>query len=217
MWCVAKLDEAYKTRMNGVLRLYERKYDALEPVVCIDEKSVELRSEVRATINGKITRRDSEYRRQGTTNVFVMIEPKGGRHYARVTKRRTKEDFAKCLKWLAARYKSARKIHLVMDNLNTHKESSLTETFGKVEGSTLWKRFKAHYTPIHGSWLNQAEIGICVMSKCCLGKNRHATMGTVRKKVLAFWRKRRAEKWKIDWRFTVKKAKEWVDAFQSQH
>ena len=203
--------------MNDVLALYERPYDDKLPVVCIDEKSVELHSEVREPIRRSILLRDSEYRRHGTSNIFMMTEPKGGRHYVRVTQRRTKVDFAHCLKWLAAQYKSAVTIHLVMDNLNTHNESSLIEAFGETAGRRLWARFTPHYTPKHGSWLNQAEIAICVMSKCCLGRTRRSTLAEVRRAIIPFWRKRRAEKWTIDWRFTVAKAKRWLNTFGSQH
>lgn len=217
MWCVAEIDEQYRQRMNELLTLYERPHNARFPVVCLDEKSVELHSDKRAPIRRSITLIDSEYIRHGTVNVFMMTEPKGGRHYVEVTKRRTKIDFARCLKRLARLYKDAVMIHLVMDNLNTHNESSLHQAFGEQEGRRLWNRFTVHYTPKHGSWLNQAEIAISVMSRCSLGKERHPTLESVRAPLIEFWRKRRAENWKIDWRFTTRKANEWLKAFQSEH
>ena len=203
--------------MNDLLTLYERPFDAQLPVVCLDEKSVELHADKRKPLKRSITLRDYEYERHGTANVFMMSEPKGGRHYVQVTKQRTRIDFAECLKWLAAKYKTAITIHLVMDNLNTHNETSLVKAFGEAEGRRLWARFTPHYTPKHASWLNQAEIAISVMSTCALGKTRHPTIESVRNVLISFWRKRRAEKWKINWRFTVKKSKEWLKTFGSKH
>lgn len=216
MWCIPALDEVYKRRMTDILTTYERPYNASFPVVCLDEKRVSLHADTRPPWVGKITRRDAEYRRHGTANIFMMTQPRGGRHYVRVTKTRKKSDFAACLRWLASLYKDATKIHLVMDNLNTHKESSLIETYGEIEGRRLWEQFIPHYTPKHGSWLNQAEIAISVMQRCCLGTNRYATPEQLRAVTTAFWKRRRKERWKIDWRFTVAKAKQWVKTFKSK-
>ena len=216
MWCVPTLDDEYITRMNDVLTLYEREYDPKIPVVCLDEKSVELHAEKYAPIVSRSAiRRDHEYIRKGTANTFVMTEPKGGRHYARVTKRRTRKDFAHCLKWLAARYKDAVVIDLVMDNLNTHNEKSLTDTFGDEQGRRLWARFRVHYTPKHASWLNQAEIAIGAMTCCALGKRRIESIELLRDVVRDFWKARRDESWTIDWRFTTTKAKQWLNTFKS--
>jgi transposase len=204
--------------MYDVLDLYELPYDPLLPVVCLDEKSVELHDDKRPPIRRRSgIRRDHEYVRRGTANIFMVTEPKGGRHYVRVTQRRTREDFARCLKWLSAQYPDALTIHLVMDNLNTHTEKSLVETFGPVEGCRLWSRFTIHYTPKHASWLNQAEIAICVMSRCCLGRNRIGHINRLRQLTVSFWKKRRRARWTINWRFTTKKAKEWVRFFVSEH
>ena len=134
----------------------------------------------------------------------------------RVTQRHAKADFAKCLKWLASRYRDAITIHLVMDNLNTHSENALVETFGAVESRRIWARFTVHYTPKHGSWLNQAEIAIGVMVRCALGTRRFSTLEAVRDTVTKFWKVRRAERWKIDWRLSVKKAKRWLKTFGSE-
>jgi hypothetical protein len=218
MWCVPTLDEPYKERMFDVLDLYEREYDPLLPVVCLDEKSVELHDERRQPLRGRLgVRRDHEYIRRGTANLFMMTEPKGGKHYVRVTERRTKRDFAHCLAWLSKRYPNALTIHLVMDNLNTHNENALIETLGAVEGRRLWARFTVHYTPVHGSWLNQAEIAIGITQRCCLGKERIGSKQQLRQRVIPFWKNRRTERWKIDWRFTKKKAKVWIKTFESEH
>lgn len=218
MWCVPSLDDAYKERMFDVLDLYEQQYDPLLPVVCLDEKSVELHDETRPPFRSKSgVRRDHEYIRKGTANLFMLTEPKGGNHYVRVTERRTRRDFAMCLQWLARRYPEALTIHLVMDNLNTHDEKSLTETFGIQEGRRLWARFTVHYTPKHASWLNQAEIALSITERCCLGKDRTPTIAHLRQRVVPFWARRRRQQWKIDWRFTKKKAKKWIRTFESKH
>lgn len=218
MWCVPTLDDEYKARMHDVLDLYERAHDPRLPVVCLDEKSVELHDETRLPIRSRSgVRRDHEYVRRGTANIFVLTEPKGGRHYARITKRRTRRDFAHCLRWLQAQYQDAVTVHLVMDNLNTHTEKSLTDTFGQTEGRRLWARFTVHYTPKHASWLNQAEIAIGVMSRCSIGRARISSIAALRQVVLPFWRKRRKQGWTIDWRFTTAKAKQWFNTFVTEH
>ena len=218
MWCVPTLDTAYKERMLDVLDLYEQAHDPLLPVVCLDEKSVELHDERYRPIRRRSgTRRDHEYVRKGTANIFMLTEPKGGKHYVRVSPRRTRKEFAHCLKWLARHYPKAITIHLVMDNLNTHNEKSLMETFGTEDGRRLWARFTVHYTPKHASWLNQAEIAISVMQRCCLGNERLGSATKLRQRIIPFWNKRRNQRWTIDWRFTKKKAKFWFRTFESKH
>ncbi len=218
MWCVPEIDDEYRTRLFNLCDLYERPHDPRVPVVCLDEKCIELRADsrpIQRTRKGLL--RDSDYIRHGTANIFVMTEPKGGRHFARITKRRTALDFAACLKWLAARYRDAVVIDLVMDNLNTHTEKSVIRKYGEREGRRLWARFRVHYTPKHGSWLNQAEIAIGVMSRACLKNQRISSIAALKERVLPFWQKRRDQRWKIDWRFTSKKAKSWLNQFETEH
>lgn len=218
MWCVPILDEAYRDNLFDVISLYERPYDAKLPVVCLDEKSVELRSSKR---KGRKTKRakytDYEYARHGTANVFVMTEPKGGRHYMRVTENRKRPEFAKTLKFLAGLYPDAVTIHLVMDNLNTHDEKSLIQHYGEQEGRRLWARFTVHYTPKHGSWLNQAEIAICVMSRAVLNRARLSSTVALRERLLKFFQKLRQKRWRIEWGFTTQKAQSWVKDNVGQH
>ncbi len=218
MWCIPTLDEEFIERMTDLLNLYAEPYHPQLPVVCLDEKCVELHDEtrtVRVTRRGKRLR-DYEYKRGGTANVFVITEPKGGRHYGRVTKHRTRRDFAYALKFLAARYPEAITIHLVMDNLNTHTERSLIHTFGRHDGRALWARFTPHYTPKHGSWLDQAEIVISVYARCALGNRRIPDIETLRRITTHFFANRRRQRWMIDWRFTAKDAAEWVKTFRTE-
>lgn len=209
MWCVPQLDDEYVSRMEDLLTLYERPFDSSEPVVCLDEKSVQCLSDKRKTVkvrNGSV-RRDYEYVRQGTVNVFCAVEPIVGRHFTKVTKRRKNGDFARMLRDLSRTYPHARLIHLVVDNLSTHKEKAIIDTFGKREGKKLWSRFKIHYTPVHASWLNQAEIEISVFARQCLGQRRIASMHELKIEAAAWRRKANRRKMKINWRFTVKDAR----------
>ena len=176
MWCVAELDEPYIARMEDVLAVYEKPLSVREPVVCVDEKPVVLHQEVRPPVAmqpGRVARRDSEYRRCGTANVFCGVQPKAGRHFTKVTKDRSSPQFADYLLDIATAYPEADTIHLVMDNLSSHTRKAVVESFGAEAGDWLWNRFTVHYTPKHGSWLNQAEIAIGLFSRQCLGQTPH--------------------------------------------
>src|SRR3989344_1688593 len=131
MWCVPEVTPLFIERMEEVLDLYAKPYNPKEPILCFDEKSKELRKDSRPVIMGKITKRDYEYVRNGTANVFMTVEPKAGYRTSKETKRRTKTDFAKEIKRIAnlPRYRDARRIHIILDNLNTHFEKSLIGTF----------------------------------------------------------------------------------------
>ncbi len=142
MWCVATLDEEYIARMEEVLAVYEKPLSEKEPVVCVDEKPVVLHQEVRLPVAikpGRVARRDSEYERCGTANVFCGVEPKAGRHFTQVTINRSSPRFAEYLRRIAWRYPKARTIHLVMDNLNSHTRKALVDRFGekKADGCGL--------------------------------------------------------------------------------
>src|SRR5882762_759079 len=144
MWCVPELDEDYIAKMEDVLETYERPYNEQEPVVCLDEKPVTLHADIRPTVpaqSGREARRDSEYERRGTANVFCAVEPKAGRHYTFPTPDRSGFEFARVICNLALAYPAAETIHLVMDNLNIHHRKSLTDLFGKEIGGEIWDRF----------------------------------------------------------------------------
>jgi hypothetical protein len=176
MWCVAELNEEYIRRMEDVLKLYEKPLSEQEPVVCIDEKPVVLHQDIRAPPEarpGRLARRDYQYRRGGTANVFCGVEPKAGRHFPRPAPTRSAAEFADYLLEIIARCPDVRTIHLVLDNLNTHRRKALTERYGAKPGGLLWDRFTVHYTPKHGSWLNQAGIEVSLLSRQCLGKRRN--------------------------------------------
>jgi hypothetical protein len=153
--------------MEDVLATYERPLNESEPVVCLDEKLVSLHADVRPPIPaapGKVAKRDNEYKRCGTANVFCAVEPKAGQHFTWPTPNRSSAEFAQVVARWADHYPQAETIHLVVDNLNIHCRKSLTKFYGEETGNAIWDRFTIHYTPKHGSWLNQAEIEISLFS-----------------------------------------------------
>jgi transposase len=210
MWCVADLDDEYIDKMEDVLETYERPYAAAQPVVCLDEKPVTLHAEVRPASPakpGREARRDSEYERRGTANVFCAVEPKAGRHFTFPTSDRSGYQFAQVLFHLALKYPKAETIHLVMDNLSSHRKKSLTDFYGEETGREVWQCFTVHYTPKHGSWLNQAEIEIGMFARQCLGKRRIPTLKILRQEARAWNRQINRNRVKINWKFDRKAAR----------
>ena len=205
MWCIGALTVEYRQRMYDVLELYARPYRAQEPVICIDEKSKQLIRDSRAPLPmkpGATAKYDYEYVREGTCNVFVAVEPKGGRRVLEVTERRTTPDFVGFVRQLLERtYGSARKVHLVLDNLNTHFRSCFDDVLGRSAARALLRGVQFHYTPKHASWLNMAEIEISILERQCLGR-RLMDRDTARREVNAWQLQRNAERRRIDWTFT---------------
>jgi hypothetical protein len=195
--------------MEDVLEVYSRPYDERHPVVCMDEKPLQLLGEARRGYrksNGTMIQ-DSEYVRNGTCSIFLFTEPLAGFRHARALEHRTKVDWARQMKWLADEmYPDAEKIIMVCDNLNTHDKSSFYETFPPMEALRLAKRFEFHYTPKHGSWLDIAEIELNVMTRQCL--NRRIDSIEKLTSELAAWEKERNEKHaKVNWHFRTKDAR----------
>ena len=191
--------------MEDVLELYERAHNPQEPVVCLDEKPICLHGEVRTPERarpGVVAKRDSEYKRQGRANVFCAVEPRAGRHFTFPTPNRSGPQFAKAIAKIAGRYPLARTIHLVVDNLNIHCQKSLTAHFGTEQGVALWNRFTVHYTPKHGSWLNQAELEIGLFARQCLGKRRIPDLSTLRSEAAAWNRQINRRRTLINWNFS---------------
>jgi DDE superfamily endonuclease len=210
MWCVAELNEAYIAHMEDVLETYEKPYDSAEPVVCLDEKPVTLHADVRPTspaAPGREARRDNEYERCGTANVFCGVEPKAGRHFTFPTPDRSAFEFAQVAFELAMAYPEAKTIHLVLDNLNIHRRKSLTDLYGSELGTEIWDQFTVHYTPTHGSWLNQAEIEIGMFARQCLGSRRIPDLKTLRRESRAWNRRTNRDGTKINWKFDRKAAR----------
>jgi hypothetical protein len=205
MWCIGRITAEYRERMYELLGLYAKPYDAAEPVVCLDEKSKQLLQQTRRPIPatpGQIAKEDYEYKRAGTRNLFVAVEPKGGHREVEVTRRRTKPDFVAFVEFLALKvYAQARKIHLVMDNLNTHFRASFEQTMGVEAAAAFLSRLEFHYTPKHASWLNMAEIEIGILDRQCTGR-RIGDEAQLRSEVLAWEQRRNEAGSRIEWAFT---------------
>ncbi|UJR83215.1 Hypothetical protein I5071_52810 [Sandaracinus amylolyticus] len=210
MWCVPAVDDELIDRMEDVLELYARKHDEREPVVCLDERPVPLRDAARdgtAMSPGKIARVDYEYVRRGTANIFCIIEALTGRRLTHATRDRAGPSFAKALKRIARRYKRARTIHLVVDNLSTHSEKCLIDALGPQQGRALWRRFTVHFTPKHASWLNAAEMEVSLVVRECLGRRRIGDLATLRHEVSAWNRRADRKRRGINWTFRVADAR----------
>jgi hypothetical protein len=207
---VGKLNDEYIAKMEDVLETYERPYNPAEPVVCLDEKPVTLHADVRpasAAMPGREARRDNEYERRGAANVFCAVEPKAGHHFTFATPDRSAFEFARVACELAMHYRQAKTIHLVLDNLNIHCQKSLTDAFGTDMGTEIWNRFTIHYTPKHGSWLNQAEIDIGLFTRQCLGNRRIPDLKALRREIRAWNRRMNRDQVKINWQFDRRAAR----------
>ena len=196
--------------MEDVLEVYHRPYDADFPVVCMDETNKQLVAEVRPPIPaapGRPNLVDHEYRRNGTANVFMFVEPLAGKRRVFVTERRTKVDWARAVKRvLDEDYPNARRVLLVMDNLSTHTKGALYEAFEPAEARRLAARLEFHYTPKHGSWLNVAESELSVLSGQCLDR-RIEDFDLLASEVAAWEATRNTEAVKVDWQFSTEDAR----------
>ena len=205
MWCVGKLTEEYRQRMYDLLDLYACPFRSREPVVCLDEKSKQLLKDSRPPLPikpGTPVRVDYEYVRAGTCNLFVAIEPKGGQRTVQITDHRAKTDFVAFVRYLLEHvYAAARRIHLVLDNLNTHFRKCFEEVLGIKEAHKLLRRVVFHYTPKHASWLNMAEIEIGILDRQCLDR-RLPDRAAITTEVDAWQRRRNAEHRCIEWTFS---------------
>lgn len=157
-----------------MLGLYAQPYDAAEPVICLDEKSKQLLKQTRRplpAVAGQLAKEDYEDKRAGTRNLFVAVEPQAGHREVEVTCRRTRPDFVAFGQFLALEvYAHARKVHFVLDNLNTHYRASFEEVMGPRAAATFLSRLQFHYTPKHASWLNMEETEIGIRDRQCTGR-----------------------------------------------
>lgn len=199
--------------MKDVVTLYAQPYDPARPTVCFDEQLVQLLADARATRPlkpGYPRRRDYEYVRGGTRNLFLFIEPKIGQRHVLVTRRRTKEDFAKAMRYLVDEmYPQVQSIDVVLDHLNTHAADTLIEIFGKAEADRLLAHLAFHHTPLHASWLNIAEIILSALTRQCLDR-RIGDEWTLVMEILAWEYRRNAECKPVAWSFDWKRARRFV-------
>lgn len=196
--------------MEDVLEVYTRPYDPRRPLVCLDETSRQLLAHIQpplAAAPGRPAREDYEYERRGTCNLFLVCEPLRGWRNVMVSARRTRIDWAHCIKnLLDVCYPAAEQVVLVQDNLNTHTPASLYEAFGPAEARRLASRLELHYTPRHGSWLNMAEIELAALARQCLDR-RLADQATLEREVAAWQAARNTSGRRVEWRFTTADAR----------
>jgi len=196
--------------MEDVLEVYKRPYDPKRPVVCLDETSKQLIGEKATPVlagPGQLARYDYEYVRNGVANIFMTFEPLAGQRDVAVTDRRTRKDYAECLRKLSEEiYPEAELIVLVQDNLNTHSPASLYEAFEPAEAKRIANRFEFHHTPKHGSWLNMAEIELSILGRQCLSR-RVNNAADLRRETTAWETARDGAAAAVDWQFRTEDAR----------
>jgi hypothetical protein len=209
-WCIGQPSARFVAKMEDVLAVYERPYDAQRPVICLDETSKELRDTPQGSLplaSGQPERQDYEYARRGVCNLFMAVEPLSGRHTVRVTERRTAFDFAEQLRILVEEdFPQAEVVVLVTDNLNTHTLACLYERFEPEQARRIARKLEWHYTPEHGSWLNIAECELAVLARQCLDR-RIADRATLEREIAAWETQRNAAHATVDWQFTTADAR----------
>jgi hypothetical protein len=221
-----KQNREFVEKMENVLRIYGLPADPSHPLICMDESPFQLLDDVRPAIpveSGLPTRVDNEYKRCGTVNLFVFVAPKLGKRRIDVTDRRTRLDFAEQIhKLVYEDYPDAKKITLVLDNLNTHNEKSLLEAFPPDVVKDMMRRLVFVHTPVHGSWLNSAECEIGCLKRSGL-KKRISTKSGLKKQTNAYVKRKNKNEEKINWRFTVEDARKKMrpvyplDYFRTDH
>jgi len=207
-WCIAEPGADFVAKMEDVLDVYQRPYDEMRPVVCIDETNKQLIKETRIAIEpGQPEKVDSEYERNGVADVFMIFEPLAGKRETIVSETRNSVDFANVLRFTSdVMYPNAEKVVLVTDNLNTHSPASLYKAFPPEEAHRIVNRFEWHFTPLHGSWLDMAEIEIGVMCRQALAKPL-PDMDSFKEQIAAWTMLRNSECSTVNWQFTTKDAR----------
>ena len=210
-WCIsARYNGEFVARMEDILETYALPYDEDYPLICMDEQPVQLLKNIYKPIPmrpGKVQKEDYEYGREGTCAIFMFTEPLKGWRHVTARSRRTKQDWAiQIRELLDVFYPSAKKVRLVMDNLNTHTLSSLYETFPPAVALKLAKRLEIHYTPKHGSWLNIAEIELSAMTTQCLDR-RIPSKEELQSEVSAWEKDRNNATKNVQWHFTTDNAR----------
>ncbi len=210
-WCIGRINGEYLARMEHLLHLYSLLYDAQYPVVCIDERPCTLHANVIEPLPltpGKPLRYDYEYERKGTCVLFVAVEPLTGFRIVEVSRQRKQTDYSRFMQQLAQHYKSAKRIQIVQDNLNTHQSGSFYKTVQPNEAFALARRFDFHYTPKKASWLNMAEIEINAIVRQCLKRRRIESLEMMAHEISQLVKERNKKKIKITWQFTTEHARD---------
>lgn len=210
-WCIpAKASAEFVCAMEAVLDVYHRPYDEAYPLVCMDESSKQQIKETREPIPakpGSVEKYDTEYERNGVSNLFMFFEPLAGQRQVVVTDQRTAVDWAHQIRYLVdVIHPHAKRITLVMDNLNTHTGASLYKAFEPQEARRILDKLEIHYTPKHGSWLNMAEIELSILSRQCLDR-RIPNQEVLKNEVAAWQDKRNSISKPMEWQFTNQDAR----------
>ena len=215
-YCIGQPSAQYVSKMEDVLDVYQRPYDARYPVVCFDETRKELHGTPQGTRPACIAegereahsaRQDYAYTREGSASLLLWNEPLTGGCGVSVRQQHLGVDIAELLRRLSDEiYPTAQKIVLVCDNLKTHAAHFLYERFTPEEAHRLKQRFEWHYTPEHGSWLNIAECELSVLSRQCL-RRRIPDLQTLQSEVAAWEEERNATHHTVEWHFTTKDAR----------
>ena len=196
--------------MEDTLEVYKRLYDEAQPLICMDESSKQQIKDTRTPIPvkpGTVARYDTEYEHNGVSNVFMFFEPLQGKRFVEVTDQRTAIDWAHQIRNLVdVHYPRAKRITLVMDNLNTHTGASLYKAFEPKEARRILEKLEIHYTPKHGSWLNMAEIELRILSRQCMDR-RIPDQEMLKTEISAWQEKRNAIARPMEWRFTTEDAR----------
>lgn len=208
-WCIRALTAGFIARMELILYLYLLPYNALRPVVCFDERPCFLIGDIVEGLEmepGKVAKEHYAYSKHGSCCVLAMIEPKTGKRFVQVRRKRRKREFAKFMKKLSGLYPGAEKIIVVLDNLNTHDFSAFYETFDARQAAQLMDRFEFVFTPKSASWLNMIEIEFSALSRQCLNR-RISSIGQLSNEVIAYFKERTERRVKIDWQFSRQDAR----------
>lgn len=196
--------------MEDVLDVYCRPHDPKHPQVCFDESSKQQVKEVRTplpVVPGEPARYDTEYERNGVSNLFMFFAPLENWRHVKVTDQRTARDWAHCMRELVdVHFPDAERITVIEDNLNTHTPASLYAAFAPEEAKRIWDKLEFHHTPKHGSWLNMAEIELSILSRQCLDR-RIPDQETLRAEVAAWEAERNGSGTTVNWRFTTADAR----------
>lgn len=223
-WCIPKeKDASFVANMEDVLGIYKREYNPNIPVICMDEKPIQLLDEIRERISakplrtdpdtvlpkpGEIEKIDSEYVRCGTASIFMFTEPLVGWRHVKALKTRKKGDFAMMIREISeTNYSNVEKVILIADNLNTHNTTSFYEAFSPHIAYALAQKFEFHYTPKHGSWLNIAETELSSLSIQCLGKQRIKSIEELNELLTAWEIDRNIRQKGVNWQFTTEDAR----------
>lgn len=199
----------FLARMERILEIYNRPYDPRYPVVCFDERPCFLIGDLvegLAMKSGQVAKEHYAYEKKGACTTLAMIEPKTGKRFSQIRRKRRKKEFAKFMKKLAALYPDAVKIIVILDNLNTHNESAFYENFSAEQAAQLMDRFEFVYTPKSASWLNMIEIEFSALSRQCLNR-RIPTITELSNEVIAYFKERSDKGVTINWQFTRQKAR----------